>query len=59
MRDKKYQKGVDQMIDLQGIDLSAVLDEIVALIPVVLPVVIGFIAFRKGFAFIKSSLKGA
>lgn len=47
------------MIDLQGIDLSAVLDEIVALIPVVLPVVIGFIAFRKGFAFIKNSLKGA
>jgi hypothetical protein len=47
------------MIDLQGIDLTAVLDEIVALIPVVLPVVIGFIAFRKGFAFIKSALKGA
>ena len=47
------------MIDLTGIDLSAVLDEIVALIPVVLPVVIGFIAFRKGFAFIKHALKGA
>jgi len=47
------------MIDLTGIELTAVLDEIVALIPVVLPVVIGFIAFRKGFAFIKSSLKGA
>jgi hypothetical protein len=47
------------MINLEGIDLSAVLDEIVSLIPVVLPVVIGFIAFRKGFGFIKSSLKGA
>jgi len=47
------------MIDLTGIDLSAVLDEIVALIPVVLPVVISFIAFRKGFSFIKRSLKGA
>ena len=47
------------MINLEGIDLSAVLDEIVALIPVVLPVVISFIAFRKGFAFIKRSLKGA
>ena len=47
------------MINLEGIDLTAVLDEIVSLIPVVLPVVIGFIAFRKGFSFIKSSLKGA
>ena len=47
------------MINLEGIDLTAVLDEILSLIPVVLPVVIGFIAFRKGFSFIKSSLKGA
>ena len=47
------------MINLEGIELTAVLDEIVALIPVVLPVVISFIAFRKGFAFIKRSLKGA
>ena len=47
------------MIDLQGIDLTAVLNEIQALIPVVLPVVISFIAFRKGFSFIKRSLKGA
>lgn len=47
------------MINLEGIDLTAVLDEIVSLIPTVLPVVIGFIAFRKGFAFIKSALKGA
>jgi len=47
------------MINLEGIDLTAVLDEILALIPVVLPVVIGFIAFRKGFAFIKHALKGA
>lgn len=47
------------MINLEGIDLTAVLDEIVSLIPVVLPVVIGFIAFRKGFGFIKSALKGA
>lgn len=50
---------VTPMIDLTGINLTAVLDEIVALVPVLLPVVIGFIAFRKGFAFIKSVLKGA
>lgn len=38
---------------------SAVLDEITGLVPVVLPAVIGFIAFRKGFAFLKSALHSA
>ncbi len=47
------------MIDLTGVELSAVLDEVLRLVPVVLPVTIGFIAFRKGFAFIKRTLRGA
>ena len=47
------------MIDLTSIDLTAVLDEVVALVPVVLPVIIGFIAFRKGLAFVKGALRGA
>lgn len=47
------------MIDLTGIDLTAVLDEIVSLVPTVLPVIISFIAFRKGLAFVKRALKGA
>ena len=47
------------MIDLTGIDLTAVLDEVVGLLPTVLPVVVGFIAFRKGLAFVKRALKGA
>ena len=47
------------MINLSGVDLTAVLDEVITLVPVVLPVIIGFIAFRKGFAFIKRALKGA
>lgn len=47
------------MIDLQGIDLTAVLDEVVGLLPTVLPVIIGFIAFRKGLSFVKKALKGA
>lgn len=50
---------VTNMIDLTGLDLTAVLDEVVALLPVVLPVVIGFIAFRKGLAFVKGALRGA
>lgn len=36
-----------------------VLDQITDLIPIVLPAVIGFIAFRKGWKFIKSALMGA
>ena len=47
------------MIDLTGIQLTAVLDEVVGLLPTVLPVVIGFIAFRKGLSFVKGTLKGA
>lgn len=37
----------------------AVLDEIKTLIPIVAPAVIGFLAFRKGWSFIKSQIKGA
>lgn len=47
------------MIDLTGVDLSAVLDEITGMLPTVLPVIISFIAFRKGFAFLKRALRGA
>ena len=47
------------MLDLTGIDLTAVLDEVIALVPVVLPVIISFIALRKGIAFVRSALKGA
>lgn len=36
-----------------------VLDEIKNLIPIVAPAVIGFLAFRKGWSFIKSQIKGA
>ena len=50
---------MDPMIDVTGIELAAVLNEVKALVPVVLPVVISFIAFRKGFAFIKRVLRGA
>ena len=39
--------------------LLSVLDQIVALVPVVLPACIGFIGFRKGWQFIRSSIAGA
>lgn len=46
--------------DLQSkIHLSQVLDSVGDLVPVVLPVIIGFIAFRKGYAFLKGALRSA
>lgn len=51
--------GTTSMINLSGVDLSAVLDEVTGMLPIVLPVIIGFIAFRKGLGFLKKQLKGA
>lgn len=46
--------------DLQSkIHLEDVLSSVGDLVPVVLPVIIGFIAFRKGYAFLKGSLRSA
>lgn len=39
--------------------LGGVLDEVVSLLPVCIPVMIGFIGLRKGIAFIQSILHSA
>lgn len=39
--------------------MSGVLDEVVALLPVCIPVMIGFIALRKGISFISAILHSA
>lgn len=39
--------------------LSGVLDEIVGLLPIVVPVSISFIALRKGISFVIGALKSA
>lgn len=39
--------------------LSGVLDEIIDLLPIVIPVMIGFIALRKGISFIQGILHSA
>lgn len=39
--------------------LAGVLDEVVALLPVVIPVMVGFIGLRKGISFIQSILHSA
>lgn len=38
---------------------SEMLGEIKALIPVILPTVVGFMAFRKGWSFLKGEIAGA
>lgn len=48
------------MADLvKSVDFTEILTEIKALVPIILPVSIGFIAFRKGMGFLFSSLKKA
>lgn len=39
--------------------LSGVLDEVVGLLPIVIPVSITFIALRKGISFLTGALKSA
>ena len=39
--------------------ISGVLDEIMGLLPTILPVMIGFIAIRKGVSFVLSMLHSA
>lgn len=39
--------------------LGGVLDEITGLLPIVVPVSIGFIALRKGIKFLMSALRSA
>ena len=39
--------------------LSGVLDEVIALLPVCIPVMVGFIALRKGISFVQSILHSA
>lgn len=36
-----------------------ILAEIKSMLPIVIPVIVGMIAFKKGFGFLKSSVKGA
>ena len=38
---------------------TPILSEVIALVPKLLPAIIGFLAFRKGWAFIGSAIHGA
>lgn len=48
------------MADLVTADMfTGMLSEIKSLIPVLLPTVVGFMAFRKGWSFLKGQIKSA
>ena len=39
--------------------MNGVLDEIVGMLPVIIPVMVGFIGLRKGISFLQSALHSA
>jgi hypothetical protein len=47
------------LIDVSGVDFTIVFSEILGLIPLMLPVMLGFLAVRKGIQFIRGMMKGA
>lgn len=49
----------DLVSKLSGVDFGIILDGMLDVVPIVIPVVLGFIAFRKGYAFVKKQVKGA
>lgn len=44
---------------LEGVDLTTVLSEVTDILPIVIPVMIGFIAIRKGLGFLQGVLHSA
>lgn len=42
-----------------NVDMTGILSEIISLLPLVLPVIIGFIGVRKGISFLIGSLRRA
>jgi hypothetical protein len=50
---------MDWTTALTGVELNGIVDGIVAIVPIVAPVVIGMIAIKKGWRFLLSNLRGA
>lgn len=44
---------------LTGVDFGSVFQGIYDLIPLMLPAILGFLAFRKGWSFLRGAIKGA
>lgn len=50
---------IANVISTNNIDLTGVLNEVLALLPVTIPVIISFLALRKGLSFLIGSLRRA
>ena len=50
---------IANVITTNSIDLTGVLNEVLGLLPQVIPVIIGFLALRKGLAFLINCLRRA
>jgi hypothetical protein len=46
-------------IDWSTIDFTSIFSTFMSAVPYAIPVVIAFIAFKKGYGFIKKQVKGA
>lgn len=44
---------------LTNVDFNTVFQGIYDLIPIMLPAILGFLGFRKGWSFLKGQIKGA
>lgn len=44
---------------INNVDLSGILEELLSLLPVVLPTIVGFIGVRKAISFLIGSLRRA
>lgn len=45
--------------EIANVDLSGILQEVVSLLPVVLPTIVAFLGIRKGISFLIGSLRRA
>lgn len=44
---------------LKDVDFTTVFNGIYEMMPTIIPAVLGFLGFRKGWAFLKGQIKGA
>ncbi len=49
----------ESLIDVSNVDFTIVLNEMVALLPAILPVAVMCIGFRKGISFLLGMVRGA
>lgn len=49
----------DIILGIKDFNVSTVLSQVTGLVPTLLPAIVGFIAFRKGWKFLRGALASA